>query len=452
MHYVKQFNINGVATKQVACIELQGAPNAATEGAVGVLGMDMSSPTHEVYRCVAVNGSVYTWELLSAGMSIISATITGWGGHTKSFPYSDLRIPNNYLVKVGDLILDSEGYLYQITMIGEESCDTTYCGTHIGGIANGDKDYSLVVKDGELQLVTESGAVISKVDYLKTDESTIYRDKNNGKASVRAVKTINEKSLKLFVGTKAEYDALTDTQKKDLFAIISDDPTKDNLDNGKINALSLIGGISIDEGDLNDYYEVGNYYIDSIQKARVISNMPPAQTAGVLKVISGTGTYTENWFCVIQMFIAHHDGSMYIRQMTHSSNTNTWTGWRSINSRNMSDVLVYIDDKSYFTNTKDRAYLNLRLTVENLNVSSITTWDGFKNFILSYCSNGVHYPISGGIGKNVFMSLYRDGSSIYIVYMKDSGDGVTREITWTPIDELITGNHRQVKSEIKNYY
>lgn len=138
--------------------------------------------------------------------------------------------------------------------------------------------------------------------------------------------------------------------------------------------------------------------------------------------------------------------------MTHDSSGNHWTEWRSINSRNMSDVLVYIDDKSNFTNTKDRAYLNLRLTVENLNVSSINTWDGLKDFIMSYCSNGVHYPISGGIGKNVFMSLYRDSSSIYIVHLKDSGDGVTKEIAWTPIDELITVNHRQVKSEIKNYY
>lgn len=65
MHYVKQFNINGVGTKQVACIELHGKPNAATEGAVGVLGIDMESPYHEMYTCVAVNGGVYTWELLS---------------------------------------------------------------------------------------------------------------------------------------------------------------------------------------------------------------------------------------------------------------------------------------------------------------------------------------------------------------------------------------------------
>ena len=91
MHYVKQFHINGVDTKQVACIELHGVPNAATEGAVGVLGMDITSPTHDVYKCVAVNGSVYTWELLSAGMSIMSATETGEGALSKVFPYTSLR-------------------------------------------------------------------------------------------------------------------------------------------------------------------------------------------------------------------------------------------------------------------------------------------------------------------------------------------------------------------------
>lgn len=222
MNYVKQFKINGVDTKQVACIELQGVPNAATEGCVGVLGMDMTSPTHEVYRCVAVNGSVYTWELLSAGMSIISATITGEGGENKEFPYSALRVPNKYLIKVGDLILDSEGYLYQVSSIGGESCNTTYCGTHIGGIASGDKDYRLVVDNGKLQLVTESGAVISSIDHLVADNDTLTSD-SKGRASVRGIKTITDTTLRLFVGTKAEYEALTDAQKSNLFAIFTDD-------------------------------------------------------------------------------------------------------------------------------------------------------------------------------------------------------------------------------------
>lgn len=229
MHYVKQFKINGVDTKQVACIELQGAPNAATEGSLGVLGIDITSPTHDVYKCVAVNGSIYTWELLSSGMSIMSATITGEGGLTMSFPYSNLLRPSNYLFKIGDLILDSEGYLYRITAIGTDMCDASYCGTHIGGIASGDKDYKLAVNDGKLQLVTESGRVISTLDYLSVDNDTLYRNPSTGATSVLGVKTIGGDSLRLFVGTKAEYDALTDEQKANLFAIITDDNTKEDI-------------------------------------------------------------------------------------------------------------------------------------------------------------------------------------------------------------------------------
>ena len=181
MKYVKHFSINGIDTKQVACIELNGRPNAATEGAVGVLGIDVTSPTHEVYKCVAVNGSLYTWELLSSGMSIISANITREGGENPSFLYTDLRIPDNYLIKVGDLILDREGYLYQISAIGNESCDTTYCGTHLTGEGGGGgKDYRLELSNGKLQLVTESGTVISTIDYLVPDETTTTLDTATG--------------------------------------------------------------------------------------------------------------------------------------------------------------------------------------------------------------------------------------------------------------------------------
>lgn len=61
MVYVKHFDILGIDTKQIPCIELQGVPTTATEGAVGVLGVNMLSDDHEIYVCVAVNGAVYTW-------------------------------------------------------------------------------------------------------------------------------------------------------------------------------------------------------------------------------------------------------------------------------------------------------------------------------------------------------------------------------------------------------
>lgn len=132
MHYTKHFNINGVDTKQVACIELRGKPNAATEGALGVLGIDVTSPTYDVYKCVAVNGSIYTWELLSSGTSIIAATVKGDGVLNKTFAYSDLLYPEGYIVQRGDLILDSGGYLYRVTALGITSCSARYTGSHFG--------------------------------------------------------------------------------------------------------------------------------------------------------------------------------------------------------------------------------------------------------------------------------------------------------------------------------
>jgi hypothetical protein len=146
MHYVKHFDINGVDTKQVACIELHGKPNAATEGSVGVLGVDVDSPTHDVYKCVAVNGSIYTWELLSSGMSIISTTISSGGVESIQFPYADLLMPTLYVVKKGDLVLDTEGYLYQIDSLDSTYCVAKYCGTQIAKY--GKSAYDFAVKQG----------------------------------------------------------------------------------------------------------------------------------------------------------------------------------------------------------------------------------------------------------------------------------------------------------------
>ena len=67
MHYVKHFDILGVNTAQIPCIELQGVPNSATEGAVGLLGMDMTSVDKDVYICTAVNGAIYTWKKVKDG-------------------------------------------------------------------------------------------------------------------------------------------------------------------------------------------------------------------------------------------------------------------------------------------------------------------------------------------------------------------------------------------------
>lgn len=54
-----------------------------------------------------------------------------------------------------------------------------------------------------------------------------FPDVNTG--FITTIKTINGVGLKFFVGPQAAYNALTDDEKKNLFAIISDDTTKETL-------------------------------------------------------------------------------------------------------------------------------------------------------------------------------------------------------------------------------
>jgi len=62
MNYIEHFNLLGKEAKQIPCIILHGAPTTATEGAVGMLGMDVDSEGHEIYKCVKVEEGVYTWK------------------------------------------------------------------------------------------------------------------------------------------------------------------------------------------------------------------------------------------------------------------------------------------------------------------------------------------------------------------------------------------------------
>ena len=186
MKYVKKYRFAGVDSTLTACIELQAPPNAATEGEVGLLAMDVSSPTHDVYKCVAVNGAVYTWELLSTGMSILSSSSSGNGVNTATFPYTTLRTTENYVVKRGDLILDSNGFLYRIVEMGNTECTAEYCyfqmnssnGVGISSISqtptlNAGEDNIITIKltNGVEHSITVKGGVPGKSAYQVAKEN-----------------------------------------------------------------------------------------------------------------------------------------------------------------------------------------------------------------------------------------------------------------------------------------
>jgi hypothetical protein len=235
MAFVKGFDINGINTIQTACIELQGRPNAATEGAVGLLAIDMSSHTKDVYKCVKVEGAIYTWELLSSGMSILNSSESGNGIATATFTYSAIRMTDKYVVKVGDLILDSKGYLYRITRLNNTYCEAEYCNLFINRDGVG-------ISEVEQGLISDASGTVNKITIKLTDGSEYSFNVKNGQTAYElAVANGYEGTekewldnlgygswLKGRVVTQAEYDALSpeEKDKPGYMYVVKDAPVK----------------------------------------------------------------------------------------------------------------------------------------------------------------------------------------------------------------------------------
>lgn len=139
MVYVKHFNILGIDTAQVPCIELQGVPNTATEGAVGLFGMNMASADHEIYVCIAVNGNVYTWIPLKGegGNTVTDAKVNDDGELVLTL--SNGATINAGVVRekglddvLGKVLVDGEYYALKTTTdenaVGEENTITFILG------------------------------------------------------------------------------------------------------------------------------------------------------------------------------------------------------------------------------------------------------------------------------------------------------------------------------------
>lgn len=125
------------------------------------------------------------------------------------------------------------------------------------------------------------------------------------------INTINGTPLRFFVGTQAEYEALTEAQKKNLFAVITNDTTKDAIFSA-INALqSEITGI---QGDINGIRE-GTITAKNADEARLANyagilvpdNLPDTESSSENDFISisTTGIY------VIDIFSDSEDDNYY---------------------------------------------------------------------------------------------------------------------------------------------
>lgn len=328
MAFVKGFNINGINTIQTACIELQAPPSTATEGAVGLLAIDMSSESKDVYKCVAVNGAIYTWELLSSGMSILNSSESGNGAATKSFTYNDLRKTINYVVKVGDLILDSKGYLYRITKLNNNNCDAEYCNVYLNRDGVG-------ITSVEQKVISDASGTINRITLKLTDGNESSFDVKNGQtayelAVAKGYKGTEEEWLenlgynswlKGMVVTEEIYNSLPDEEKNKpgfMYVIKDSEIHVDSADEAKTlkpekvvssNTSNLSNGFSVTLTDgvylIYARYHDGNYYC----------------TTGIISLNWGDAYYSKE--CQINQYVRNSD-TMYYCEITRKGTTNNY--------------------------------------------------------------------------------------------------------------------------------
>lgn len=188
MVYVKHFDILGIDTAQIPCIELQGAPNSATVGAVGLLGLDVTSG--EVYVCTKVEGAINTWQRLKDG--------------------KDGTCVNTAIVNVnGELVLTlSDGTEINAGVVVGNKGDKGDKGDKGETGAKGDKG-----DKGDKGATGEDGVSITKVELTANSELVITL--SNGTV-------VNLGSVKGNQGDKGEQYTLTDTDKQEIASIALD--------------------------------------------------------------------------------------------------------------------------------------------------------------------------------------------------------------------------------------
>lgn len=81
---------------------------------------------------------------------------------------------------------------------------------------------------------------------------------------VQTIKTINGIGLKFFLGTQAEYEALTDEEKENLFAIITNDTTKEGI-------IKAITDLQTELSELNKKLGEGKFSANNIITKEVTS-------------------------------------------------------------------------------------------------------------------------------------------------------------------------------------
>ena len=109
---------------------------------------------------------------------------------------------------------------------------------------------------------------------------------------VQTIKTINGKGLKFFVGEQSEYDTLTEEDKKDLFAIITNDTTKEGL----LNAISTL---QTKLTDIETKLENGSFVVGETKTIAIPINSGSVDVIGFFEA-------GKIYICSVTMYTGYH--------------------------------------------------------------------------------------------------------------------------------------------------
>ena len=177
---------------------------------------------------------------------------------------------------------------------------------------------------------------------------------------ITTIKTITGTPLSFFVGTQAEYDALTDDQKLNLFAIITNDTTKEGLLASLEEISTKLSTIEKNNQSFGEWKEKVMYGTTAVKKADSAS----------------VATKLANGKCICQV---------YFETSTTIASGGTW----------------YI---------KVSATILLNNAIHNASSGFL----GFKTAFIENVTKGVCVSATGLYGTDIVLGLWHDGTDMYI--------------------------------------
>jgi hypothetical protein len=193
---------------------------------------------------------------------------------------------------------------------------------------------------------------------------------------ITTIKTVNGKPLKFFFGTQSEYEALTEDERKNLFALITNDTTKEAL-------FSAIESLQREVQNLETMLADGSFVVQNAKNAETATNAVNATNATNAEVAARATTATRlgsHWINIgdIDAGTSYNyplDSGVYIatwKEMVgeflyHDIRTELFTYEESKTSAH-----VYIGEELYYSNTKKFVVSSDRAKVYGLKVLKIS--------------------------------------------------------------------------------